>query len=1155
MFTVTLDNVDATPPSAKKYSYTIKVKDEYKAAWDNFVFTCNNSIVFNNYAHQQGDGVTIGLKKLTVTLPTYLAATATEGAAKAAFVFGKTIKKDIRNQIVADILALNPKLAPENIKSVKLPTTSDQMEDNSYPVKGHYDYTVELISSDYSFVFEIEGAETTEADGVTTAVKAVAVLAPGIVITIEREDIQGKWIINQDGYPEYNLANLTLNSYDYGYDLVTIEENPDGSLVSLTKDRWNNLFDSNQLNWALYRNDNLLAQGKTLNSVLVDYVKENLTNGTYKLRIIDARTLRISADNFGFQLDADLANLKVTPATVEVKAAKDSYTKVYGREVTKANDLSSALNFATEPILKSDYTNLKEGQNIIDLFETCSPEDANVYNANALVGEYQIRAVAGVKDMFIPVVGVKFAPSATQSTVQVTKAPLSASDVTIKVSATREYGDDPTSADVHVDVSGKSAKLTDDFRNEISRVLNAEDLVRTTWIDWTAFNKKTNVGKYELRFTSSAVAEIIAKLENFNVAGAAVVIDSLTITKAPLTVSAKSYSRPYGTANPELEIEYIGLKNNEYENLADVFSVMPEVATDAQSDSRGTYSIYFKVKGVARNYEVAHENGTLAIDKIPRKIIWPEDQRNLVIHVGETVSLSAYLESEADGKPSIDNIEYVLSNNDRDRVVLFEVSKGVYAVTGNTRTENGSPVTITVSAKGDDTYEDATPVTGTIQVVEPDGDAAKVNVIISNVISVYDGNPRTVSVKVIDVDKNEEVKDFSIYYEGDQFASIPTLYPSTQEAPTNAGVYTVKVSGSLGAASFAYQAKNKMVIAPKPVVVTARSFNINYGQALPSYENAYDYNKNDFLNGEDFLINQAPVVRIEGYNGKAGTYKLTPYSAQDFGRNYALSFVSGQLTINKAVATVKADNKESVYGKDLEELTYTVSGLVNGETLKDLGFAPRISSTVTRTSDAGAYPITFADNYTSDNYDISYVDGKYTIIPASQKISWSPETVINVEDGDVILNASATSKLPVTFDSSNNAVAYVNEVGDTWYLTPVTSGTVTITAYQHGNKNYFGAEPVAVTFIVDDELLSVDNEKITVADQIEVYPRLFTHSVTVAAPSEIKQVELLTMSGVLQHVISKPGSVIDLSSFGPGIYLLNVTLEDGTFRSVKIIKK
>ena len=107
--------------------------------------------------------------------------------------------------------------------------------------------------------------------------------------------------------------------------------------------------------------------------------------------------------------------------------------------------------------------------------------------------------------------------------------------------------------------------------------------------------------------TSSAAAQIAALLPNFDITGATIVNAGLTVTKAPLTVRAKSYSRPYGGGNPDLEIEYIGLKNNEYENLADVFSVMPKIATDAKSDSRGSYDIYFTTEGVARNYTVTHE--------------------------------------------------------------------------------------------------------------------------------------------------------------------------------------------------------------------------------------------------------------------------------------------------------------------------------------------------------------------------------------------------------------------------------------------------------------------------------------------------------------------------------------------------------------------
>lgn len=1153
LFKVMLTSADCsaeeteTLPKNGDYGYRVDVLDANLLS--NFLL--DNQ--FGSNFHNVQNSVQIGQRKLTITLPTYLAATAEEEtAAKAAFTFGKATKAEIEQMIYDDIVALNgAKIKSAYTLAVSLVTTKAQLDKNN-PVIGDYNYTVELTSADYIFVYQIEGAEVTDGPGtnVVTAVNAVKVVAPGVVVTFNEEKLEGVWTIVA-GKPVYELTNLTLASDDYGFTLISIKEDPENPTPAMTAARWNQLFKNNKLHWALYRNNKLQFHGNTLNSVLVDSVKNNVTQGNYKLRIVDASTLKAAIGNFEIQLDADLANLKVTPATVEVKAAKDAYTKMYGTVVTKDTDLNAKLVFATEPKLTA--AKLLAEKNVIDLFETVDPLDTDVYEATAPVGDYQIRAIeARVKELFTPVIGVKFVASETEAKVSVTPAPLTATDLTVKVSVTREYGEEATDADVYAEVSGN---LSEAFQAEITQLLNADKVNRTNWLDLSGVNKKTDVGTYELRFTSSAATQIAALLPNFNISAATLINAGLTVTPAPLTVRAKSYNRPYGGGNPDLEIEYIGLKNNEYENLADVFSVMPKIATDARSDSRGTYDIYFTVKGEARNYTVTHENRTLSIDKIRRTIIWPEDQRNLIIPVGETVELSAYLKSEADGKPSIYDIRYELSGNDRERVILSETARGVYAVTGNVRTEGDNYVTITVFADGDDTYEDATPVTGTIKVIAPEGDAAKVNVIISNVTSIYDSNPRAVSVKVTDVETGEAVKDFSIYYEGDQLGSVPTLYPSTQDAPTDAGVYTVTVKATLGSVTYSYTAKNKMVIAPKPVVVTARSFNIQYGNEQPAYANAYDYNKSDFLNGEDFLVGQAPVVRLIGYNGKAGSYKLTPYSAQDFGRNYVITYVSGLLNVSKAAVTIQADNKETVYGKDLEELTYTATGFVNGETLKDLGFAPRISSTVTRTSDAGVYPITFSDNYTSDNYEVSYVDGKYNLQAASQKISWSPETTIDVEGGDVVLTATASSKLPVTFNSSNDAVAYVNQIGDVWILTPVTSGTVTVTAMQHGNKNYNAAEPVVITFLVEDEYLSVGNENLVVADQIDVYPRLFTNTVTVAAPSEIKQVELLSMNGTLQTVIRKPGSVIDLSTFGSGIYLLNVTLEDGTFKSVKIIKK
>ena len=85
---------------------------------------------------------------------------------------------------------------------------------------------------------------------------------------------------------------------------------------------------------------------------------------------------------------------------------------------------------------------------------------------------------------------------------------------------------------------------------------------------------------------------------------------TLTITKAPLTITAKSYSIKQGKDLPTLELEYSGFKNNETEA---VFTARPTVSTNASKNSEpGTYAI--NVSGAeATNYEVTYVNGTLTI--------------------------------------------------------------------------------------------------------------------------------------------------------------------------------------------------------------------------------------------------------------------------------------------------------------------------------------------------------------------------------------------------------------------------------------------------------------------------------------------------------------------------------------------------------------
>ena len=83
-----------------------------------------------------------------------------------------------------------------------------------------------------------------------------------------------------------------------------------------------------------------------------------------------------------------------------------------------------------------------------------------------------------------------------------------------------------------------------------------------------------------------------------------------TIKKAPLTITAESCSRDFGTKNPEFKLLYDGFVNDEDEK---VFTKEPTVTTNATIDSpAGEYDLV--VSGAeAKNYEISYVNGILTI--------------------------------------------------------------------------------------------------------------------------------------------------------------------------------------------------------------------------------------------------------------------------------------------------------------------------------------------------------------------------------------------------------------------------------------------------------------------------------------------------------------------------------------------------------------
>lgn len=188
--------------------------------------------------------------------------------------------------------------------------------------------------------------------------------------------------------------------------------------------------------------------------------------------------------------------------------------------------------------------------------------------------------------------------------------------------------------------------------------------------------------------------------------------------------------------------------------------------------------------------------------------------------------------------------------------------------------------------------------------------------------------------------------------------------------------------------------------------------------------------------------------------------------------NYVLtgSNVSANIgQISPKTLTISADNQSRNFDSPNPALTITYSGFVNGETSANLTALPVATTSATVTSIAGTYPITVS-NATSSNYDFSYVNGTLTIGKASTVITFAAIPAKTYGDADFVLSASASSGLPVTYASSDPAVAMVDASGKVHMLS---AGVTTITANQQGNTNYDAATAVTQSLTVGKAALVI----------------------------------------------------------------------------------
>ena len=459
----------------------------------------------------------------------------------------------------------------------------------------------------------------------------------------------------------------------------------------------------------------------------------------------------------------------------------------------------------------------------------------------------------------------------------------------------------------------------------------------------------------------------------------------LTVTKAPLTVTAQDATREYGLPNSEVTFTYVvtGLRNGD---AASVLTGSPTLSTAAtQLSDVGAYAITVDAGTLsAANYDVGFlSSGTLTIVPATSLVITANNQSRLY----------------GDANPSLTG-QYTITGFRNSDTLLSSGISGLAAVTLNPAVNATSNVgnyaiavargTLADSAPSNYNLAAATYVPGSLTISK-----APVSLVADSKSRTYgDANP-TLTHALVGLRNGETQAGLAA---SGALSGSPVL-ATTATQQSNAGTYDITVArGSLAATNYEFTplVNGTLTIHKRPLTVTAKAQTREYGSA-----DQYALGSEDSYAISGFLFSQtAAGLRLSGDLSGAPLMTTNAVLASDVGTGYSINISKGTLdatnysfdtstfngasyAITKAPITVSASDKTRLYGDANPSLEYTLSGFKLGETtlgaINATGL-PVLSTTVTQQSDVGAYAVTVdVAALASTNYSFVADDGVLTV--------------------------------------------------------------------------------------------------------------------------------------------------------------------------------
>ena len=525
-----------------------------------------------------------------------------------------------------------------------------------------------------------------------------------------------------------------------------------------------------------------------------------------------------------------------------------------------------------------------------------------------------------------------------------------------------------------------------------------------------------NVGTYNIENVDISVLREKYPEKNYNIA--LTTVGTITINRANLTVtvSLDKTELTYGEALPIITYKFDGLKlsdaESDFTRTETEFAEKLDVGTyTAEVTLSGEKTKFYEITVNAADFTVKQRKATITIDKV-----------NYITYGDKVPDLSA----KVDGVLVGDSLSYTLETNYTVGARIGEYTASVkfnpeaaenknYAITVTGRTFTVVQKKLTIKLDSNVSVGNVAK-TYTVEVGSQDlviGELATGDVIEGSVSITSSEGGTFVDDKAFQ--KNIVIKNAA--------GEVVTAY---YEITYNLKVVFVKYA-------FEINADDKTVTyngAPQNVdLVTwdaSKTYKVMYGTAANEC-NAESLRELNFINAGTYTIYFKVVDTANGAEEKG----------------------SVKFTISPAEVTVTVNDVTITYGEEIPAFSYTVTGLVEGETLSDEAVYSGAGT------DAGVYDISVSGLTASDNYAVTVKTGTLTINKKTAEVTWTnAENYVYSPAGQTLPTATYEGKTAnLIFTKDGKACEFKN------------AGTYTVTIKE--DKNYTLSGETTKTIVIE----------------------------------------------------------------------------------------